>query len=140
MSWLSCRSAAQLGEQLCGVLASAEHPVLKAVAEPVLRPCVEACLAPGTRSDTAARGAAWALLGAARLALVAPPAGADPAGKHAFKRAHLLRVVDEEVLPELWVRALLFFYPVDFLGFCSWPRVLLWVDDDQLLQYHVLHC
>ena len=57
------------------------------------------------RADQAARGAAWAYLGAARLHLVLPPTGADPAAKHALKRAHVLRVLHEEVAPGLEVGA-----------------------------------
>lgn len=53
--------------------------------------------------DAIARGKAWALLGLARLHLVQPPKGEDPAGKAALKQAHLHRIVAQELLPELQV-------------------------------------
>ena len=56
-----------------------------------------------TLSLEAERGAAWVLLGAARLHLASPPPGTDPAAKYAHKRAHLLAVLDD-VLAELEVR------------------------------------
>lgn len=53
--------------------------------------------------DLVARGGAWALLGAARLALVAPAPGIDPAAKYGLQRAHLLRRLAEELAPQLQV-------------------------------------
>ena len=47
------------------------------------------------------RGQTWALLGALQLHLVAPPAGTDPAAKNALKRDHLLRVLRQDILPDL---------------------------------------
>jgi hypothetical protein len=52
----------------------------------------------------AARGRAWALLGGARLALVAPAPGVDPAAKYGLQRGHLLRRLAQELAPELQVR------------------------------------
>ena len=56
-------------------------------------------------SAEAKRGAAWVLLGAARLHLASPPPGADPAAKYSHKRVHLLAVLDD-VLAELEVGTL----------------------------------
>ncbi len=60
--------------------------------------------------NEAKRGAAWVLLGAARLHLAAPPPGADPAAKYAHKRDHLLAVLDD-VLAELDVSRSLMLHP-----------------------------
>ena len=46
------------------------------------------------------RGKAWAMLGMLRLHLVAPPAGADPAGKYSLKATHLERILQQDILPE----------------------------------------
>jgi hypothetical protein len=56
------------------------------------------------RAGLAARGKVWALLGLARLHLSAPPAGADPAAKHAQLRGHTLSVLTWHVDPELAAR------------------------------------
>lgn len=53
--------------------------------------------------DLVARGGAWARLGAARLTLVAPAPGVDPAAKYGLQRAHLLRRLAEELAPQLQV-------------------------------------
>lgn len=50
------------------------------------------------------RGQAWALLGLARLALVVPPAGTDPAASYDLFRQHTLRLLTWKVEPELVVR------------------------------------
>ena len=52
----------------------------------------------------AARGQAWALLGVARLALVIPPPGNDPAASYAMSQQHTLRLVKWQIDPELEVR------------------------------------
>ena len=44
------------------------------------------------------------MLGMLRLHLSAPPAGADPAGKYAYKKAHFDRMLTEDVLPETQVK------------------------------------
>ncbi|KAG2499138.1 hypothetical protein HYH03_002721 [Edaphochlamys debaryana] len=62
-------------------------------------------------ADTAARGRSWLLLGLARLHLVVPPPGIDPAGKHALKRAHLEGRLLAEVQPEMLVRKALHALP-----------------------------
>ena len=40
------------------------------------------------------------MLGMLRLDLAAPPAGADPVGKYAYKQAHFERVLKEDLHPE----------------------------------------
>jgi hypothetical protein len=52
----------------------------------------------------AGRGAAWALLGCVRLALLVAELLADPVARDAFKLAHLRARRDEDVAPELAVR------------------------------------
>ena len=49
------------------------------------------------------RGTAWVMLGMLRLHLAAPPAGSDPVGKYAYKKAHFDRMLSEDVLPETQV-------------------------------------
>lgn len=51
-----------------------------------------------------ARGHAWALLALARLHLLVPPPGADPAAKYGLARAHALALLRCQVQPELHVR------------------------------------
>jgi len=57
-----------------------------------------------TAADVRARGRSWMLLGAARLALVAPSAGTDPARKAALEQRRLRAFVDRELQPEIEVR------------------------------------
>lgn len=64
--------------------------------------CTDAYMS--SSQDLGQRGRAWALLGAARLALVAPAPGVDPAAKYGLQRGHLLRRLAEELAPELQVR------------------------------------
>ena len=52
------------------------------------------------RHDMQERGRGWVVLGMLRVLLAAPPAGADPVGKYAYKRAHFDRLLAEDVLPE----------------------------------------
>ena len=54
-------------------------------------------------ADMRARGRCWALVGAARLALVAPAAGTDPARKAAMEQQRLRGFVERELQPELEV-------------------------------------
>ncbi len=54
-------------------------------------------------ADVRARGRSWMLLGAARLALVAPSAGTDPARKAALEQRRLRDLVDRELQPEIEV-------------------------------------
>ena len=89
------------------------------VAPQLLVPCVRLVLA-GTRLHTGsqdssvsplaaslagmqARGRCWALLGAARLSLVAPAAGTDPAMKFALKKRHLTAHQEHDLQPEIEV-------------------------------------
>jgi midasin len=64
-------------------------------------PCTSKAMRVKSPQELAARGQAWALLGGARLALVAPAPGVDPAAKYSLQRAHLLRRLAEELAPEL---------------------------------------
>eukprot|EP00884_Botryococcus_braunii_P010665 jgi/Botrbrau1/195/Bobra.0022s0175.1 len=99
------KSPHRLGEAMVWAASQSRHATFVEVAAPLLRPCLEACLAGDGGPEAASlRGRAWALLGAARLALVSPPRGTDPASKYAFKRNHLLRMVFSDLLPQLQVR------------------------------------
>ena len=104
-------------EQVGDLLATSSHSLLVQLLQPVLLPLLTlvlegsyaaraadpaAAYSAETLSAEAKRGAAWVLLGAARLHLASPPPGADPAAKYAHKRAHLLAVLDD-VLAELEV-------------------------------------
>ncbi len=84
------------------------HAGLRAVGEAALLPALGALLSadaarPGPEG-LRARGEAWALLGLARLHLLAPPPGADPAAKHALLRRHALELLAWRVRPELAAR------------------------------------
>jgi len=59
----------------------------------------ERALAPGSPACEAARGAAWARLGAARLALLCAELTADPAMRSALKRDRLLAAAAESLAP-----------------------------------------
>jgi midasin len=115
-----CCRPGELLQQLAQLLERASHAGIAQLLQPLLLPACAAVLqgaaqlhasaaaggasSPETlRADQAARGAAWAYLGAVRLHLVLPPAGADPAAKHAYKREHALRVLREDIAPELEV-------------------------------------
>ena len=60
---------------------------------------------PGSPADEASRGAAWAHLGCARLALLAAELVADPAARDAFKLEHVRSRRSQELEPELQLRA-----------------------------------
>ena len=118
----ACRTEA-LVQRIMQLLAASSHSGLAQLRQPLLRPLLTGVLQGSARlrasmqaaggpaveegevlrADQAARGVAWAYLGALRLHLVLPPPGADPAAKHAHKRGHLLRLLAEEIAPELEV-------------------------------------
>ena len=56
--------------------------------------------------DMRVRGKCWTLVGAARLALVAPAAGTDPARKAALQQQRLRGFLERELQPELEVNVL----------------------------------
>ncbi|EIE25917.1 hypothetical protein COCSUDRAFT_12734, partial [Coccomyxa subellipsoidea C-169] len=103
-------AAGRKGTSIRDLLASSSHSLLVQLLQPVLLPLLalvlegsQATRAAGpaaaygaqTLSLEAKRGAAWVLLGAARLHLASPPPGTDPAAKYAHKRAHLLAVLED---------------------------------------------
>jgi hypothetical protein len=65
--------------------------------------------------DMRARGRCWTLVGAARLALVAPAAGTDPARKPALKQQRLRGFLERELQPQLEVNVLCDHMRHDFL-------------------------
>lgn len=100
-------------------LASSSHARFSSVTLQLLVPCMrlilpcirlhkesqgtsEAPLLAGVASMQA-RGRCWALLGAARLWLVAPAAGTDPAMKFALKKQHLSAHQEHDLQPEIEV-------------------------------------
>ena len=103
---------------------TAAHHRFAALVPKLLLPCLDAlqraannqpskydsildCLEPvvdNAGEELMARGRAWCLLGTMRLHLVAPPHGLDPAAKHRVKRDHCLRIIHQELQPELEVR------------------------------------
>ena len=112
------RRAQDVVQRISAAFASSSHAPFTQLLEAALLPCTLIILSrtaqPATLSalppstdvwarEVMDRGRAWALLGMARLHLVQPPAGVDPAGKAAMKQAHLLRTVQEEVEPLLQV-------------------------------------
>ena len=60
---------------------------------------------PGSPEDEASRGAAWSMLGCARLALLAAELVADPAARDAFKLGHVRTRRSQELEPEVQLRA-----------------------------------
>ena len=120
----------ELSVELSELLQTSSHSTFQQVLQPLLLPCLTtvattahdspslgALSAPsnalqGSASGSAAeggvqiqmQGSAWVMLGMLRLHLAAPPAGADPVGKYAFKKAHLERILSEDVMPETEVR------------------------------------
>jgi midasin len=102
-------SADELLSALAQLVASSSHTTLRDVAQPLLLPCSEAALTEGAAGASwgarlARLGHAWLLLGTARLQLVAPPGGVDPAGKYGLKRDALLTWSKEWLETEAQVR------------------------------------
>jgi hypothetical protein len=88
------------------LLQASSHALFAGLVLPVLAPCLEAAAAAaasGSPGREAARARAWTLLGLARLHLVAPPPGTDPARKAELRRGHLLAVIEQQTDPEIQV-------------------------------------
>lgn len=99
-------------------LQSSSHEKFAAIGPELVLPAVQLVnghAAPGTAGasratgvetseDLRARGRSWVLVGAARLALVTPAAGTDPARKAALKQQRLRGFIDRELQPEIEVR------------------------------------
>ncbi len=121
---LCCRRNDIIAE-LSQLLHSCSHATLEQLLQPLLLPCLSTIVesaqsqppgntasapksavhhnileAAAAASEIQMRGSAWVMLGMLRLHLAAPPAGADPVGKYAFKKAHVERVLNEDVMPE----------------------------------------
>lgn len=124
---IACRSGDGSSTELSHILQTSSHATFKQLLQPLLIPCLQSILAykqdsqgaqpavqeppaphripqaAETCHDMQERGRAWVLLGMLRLHLAAPPAGADPVGKYAYKKAHFDRLLAEDVLPETQV-------------------------------------
>jgi midasin len=108
-------------QQLADVLSRSSHSTLTAVAQPLLLPCAEAILLPNSSSSSntqpqhqqqwhsqlGTQGWAWLLLGCARLQLVAPPPGVDPAGRFGYKANAMQSWVSTQLEPAIQVHAML---------------------------------
>ncbi|KAG7670517.1 hypothetical protein KSW81_003079 [Nannochloris sp. 'desiccata'] len=103
------RDASSILDVLNKAVLESSHRSLREVWPLALYPALQlllthpSILARGT-SGLAARGQAWALLGLARLSLVVPPPGTDPAASYDLFRQHSLRLLTLQVEPELVVR------------------------------------
>ena len=124
-----CRSGDASATELTDLLHTSSHSTFKQLLQQLLLPCLHAILAhkqdpkqaeaaaaevaphklagtAETLHDMRQRGSAWVMLGVLRLHLAAPPAGADPVGKYAYKKAHFDRMLSEDVLPETQVSSI----------------------------------
>jgi len=103
-------SQASLLRLVSQTLEDSNHDVLRHLAQPVFVTCLMVLLLDTkASSDTgpyglSIRGKAMALLGLARLHLLSPPAGSDPAAEYSLLRQHLLQVKDVYLGSELRVR------------------------------------
>lgn len=128
--------------ELTHLLLTSSHSSFKQLLQQLLLPCLQTILAhkqdpsnsqpaaeevaPHRLAETAEtlpemqqRGSAWVMLGMLRLHLAAPPAGADPVGKYAYKKAHFERMLTEDVLPETQVSCMA--PPICAVG-CALPQ------------------
>ena len=119
-----CRSVDALIRELTQLLQTSSHATLQHLLQQLLMPCIQTVSAftqfPSTAQPSKAhsaipervsegheasedmlqRGRAWVMLGMLRLHLAAPPVGADPVGKYAYKKAHYDCMLTEHVQPE----------------------------------------
>lgn len=125
----ACRFEDASVTELTHLLHASSHSTFKQLLQQLLLPCLHVILAhkqdpknaeaaaeeaaPHQLGDTAEslhdmrqRGSAWVMLGMLRLHLAAPPAGADPVGKYAYKKAHFDRILSEDLLPETQVSSM----------------------------------
>jgi midasin len=114
------QAAQQWLQQLGALLSRSSHSTLHNMHAQLLQPLAEAVLLQGLLrapeqqqqqpqpwyAGVAQQGWAWLLLGCARLQLVAPPPGVDPAGKHGYKAAALARWVAQQLDGDIHVLAL----------------------------------
>ena len=125
----ACRLGNTSATELTHLLHTSSHSTFKQLLQQLLLPCLHIILAhkqdpksaetvakeaalhkladtAETLHDMRQRGSAWAMLGMLRLHLSAPPPGADPIGKYAYKKAHFDRMLTEDVLPETQVSSM----------------------------------
>lgn len=93
----------ELLDALASAVSTSNHATLRALLQPLLLPAVRELLGSGS-GGAAACGRAWALLGLARLHLLVPPAGVDPAAKYAMVRGQKALRLGLQLEPELAVR------------------------------------
>lgn len=118
-SYPDASAAGQWLTQLRIVLSSSSHSTLLAV-QHMLVTCAEATLSKGKPQQQQQQGASsswyqqlsiqgwcWLLLGCARLQLVTPPAGVDPAGRYGYKARALNRWISDQLDPTIQVYAMM---------------------------------
>jgi midasin len=107
-------------QQLADVISRSSHSTLVAVAQPLLLPCAEAILLPSSSSSSTqqqqqqqwyqllgSQGWAWLLLGCARLQLVTPTPGVDPAGRYGHKAAAMQAWISTQLEPSIQVHSMM---------------------------------
>lgn len=103
-------SQASLLRLVSQALEDSNHDVLRHLAQPVFVTCLTVLLLDTKASSDAGphglsiRGRAMALLGLARLHLLSPPAGSDPAAEYTLLRQHILQMNEVHLGSELRVR------------------------------------